>query len=209
LAQCGAKVLHPATLAPAMRENIPVYVLNSRQPEGAGTEIVARAKSGKLVSAIAAKRNLAAVEIQSSQAAGSELLGAVYAAFDRQACSVDLVAASLGRVSLLVDCASALPAIAADLRAVADVRWQNHQALVSLVGENIRRQPDVASRAFAAVSDMEVRVVCQGTSDRTISFLVEDSRVEESVQRLHALFFPQRETPLDWGGVSVAFCQAG
>jgi aspartate kinase len=209
LAQCGAKVLHPATLAPAMRENIPVYVLNSKRPEGAGTEIVARAKSGNVVSAIAAKRNVAAVEIQSSQAAGSELVGAVYAAFDRHSCSVDLVAASLGRVSLLVDCAIALPAIAADLRAVADVRWQNHQALVSLVGENIRRQPDVASRAFAAVSDMEVRVVCQGTSDRTISFLVEDSRVEESVQRLHALFFPQRETPPDWGGVSVAFCQAG
>ena len=209
LAQCGAKVLHPATLAPAMRENIPVYVLNSRQPEGAGTEIVARAKSGNVVSAIAAKRNVAAVEIQSSQAAGSELLGAVYAAFDRHPCSVDLVAASLGRVSLLVECPSLLPAIAADLRAVADVRWQNHQALVSLVGENIRRQPQVASRALAAIADMEVRVVCQGASDRTISFLVEDSKVEESVQRLHALFFPQRETPPDWGGVSVAFCQAG
>ena len=119
------------------------------------------------------------------------------------------MAASLGRVSLLVDCAGLLPAIAADLRAVADVRWQNHQALVSLVGENIRRQPDVASRALAAIADMEVRVVCQGASDRTISFLVEDSKVGEAVQRLHALFFPQRETPPDWGGVSVAFCQAG
>jgi aspartate kinase len=116
---------------------------------------------------------------------------------------------SLGRMSLLVSSTAALPAIAAELREVAEVRWENHQALVCLVGENIRRQPDVASRVFAAVSDMDVRVVCQGASDRAISFLVEESRVEESVQRLHAIFFPQREPVRDWGGLSSAFCQAG
>ena len=64
LAHFGAKVLHPATLAPAMRENIPVYVLNSRRPEGEGTEISARARTGNAVSAITAKRNVAAVEIE-------------------------------------------------------------------------------------------------------------------------------------------------
>jgi aspartate kinase len=208
LAHFGAKVLHPATLAPAMRENIPVYVLNSRRPEGEGTEIVARAKTGDVVSGITAKRNVAAVEIQSAQTVDSELLRAVYAVFDRHSCSVDVMATSLGRMSLLVGSTAALPAITADLRGVAEVRWENHKALVCLVGENIRRQPDVASRVFAAVSDMDVRVVCQGASDRTISFLVEESKVEESVQRLHGIFFPQVESTRDWGGISSAFCQA-
>src|SRR5262249_50227554 len=60
LPQFGAKVLHPATLVPAMRENIPVYVLNSRNPESEGTEIVARARASHGVSAITAKRNVAA-----------------------------------------------------------------------------------------------------------------------------------------------------
>jgi len=115
---------------------------------------------------------------------------------------------SLGRMSLLVSSTAALPAIAAELRGVAEVRWENHKALVCLVGENIRRQPDVASRALAAVSDMDVRVVCQGASDRSISFLVEESRVEESVQRLHRLFFPRQEPLADWGGNSSAYCQA-
>jgi len=209
LAHFGAKVLHPATLAPAMRENITVYVLNSRRPAGEGTEIVARAKTGNLVSAITAKRRVAAVEIESVHGMNSELLRSVYAVFDRHSCAVDLMAASLGRISLLVGSTAALPAIAADLRGVAEVRWENHKALVCLVGENIRRQPDVASRAFAAVSDMDVRVVCQGASDRTISFLVEESKVEESVQRLHGIFFPQPEPARDWGGISSAFCQAG
>jgi aspartate kinase len=209
LAQFGAKVLHPATLVPAMRENIPVHVLNSRRPDGEGTEVVARASTGKGVSAITAKRKIAAVEVESASGVNAELLRAVYAVFDRYACSVDVMATSLGRISLLVDSTAALPALAADLRGVADVRWENHKALVCLVGENIRRQPDIASRIFGAVSDMNVRVVCQGASDRTISFLVDESKVEESVQRLHGVFFPQPELARDWGGISSAFCQAG
>jgi aspartate kinase len=209
LAHFGAKVLHPATLAPAMRENIPIYVLNSKRPEGEGTEIAAHAKSGSLVSAITAKRNVAAVEIESACGVDSELLRTVYGVFDRHSCPVDLMAMSLGRVSLLVGSTTSLPAIAADLKGVADLRWENHKALVCLVGENIRRQPEVASRVFAAVSDMDVRVVCQGASDRTISFLVEESKVEESVQRLHAAFFAEPDTAPDWGGISSAYCQAG
>jgi aspartate kinase len=209
LAHFGAKVLHPATLAPAMRENIPVYVLNSKRPEGEGTEIAAQAKTGSPVSAITAKRHVAAVEIESACGVDSELFGAIYAVFDRHSCPVDGMAMSLGRVSLLVGSTNALPAIAADLKGVADLRWENHKALVCLVGENIRRHPEVASRVFAAVSDMDVRVVCQGASDRTISFLVDETKVEESVQRLHAAFFAQPETAPDWGGISSAFCQAG
>jgi aspartate kinase len=213
LAHLGAKVLHPATLAPAMRGNIPVYVLNSRQPAGEGTEIAARAgvraKSGSVVSAITAKRKVAAVEIESARGDTSELLRAVYEAFDRHGCSVEVTATSQGRMSLLVGSTTVLPAIADDLRGVAEVRWENHKALVCLVGENIRRQPEIASRAFAAVADIDVRVLWQSASDRTISFLLEESKVEESVQRLHAEFFPRREPARDWGGMSSAFCQAG
>jgi aspartate kinase len=209
LAHFGAKVLHPATLFPAMRENIPVYVLNSRRPESAGTEIVGRAKTGNLLTAITAKRSVAAVEIEFVQAVDADLFSAVFAAFNQHACPVDIMGTSLGRMSLLVGSTAALPEIAADLRDVAKVRWENHKALVCLVGENIRRQPDVASRGFAAVSDMDVRVICQGASGRMISFLVDESKVEESVQRLHGIFFPHPQAASDWGGISSAFCQAG
>jgi aspartate kinase len=209
LAHFGAKVLHPATLAPAMRENIPVYVLNSRRPEGEGTEIVARVRSSNRVSAITAKRNVVSVEIDSARGVDSELLRAVYAVFDRHCCPVDLMATSLGHMSMLVGSTVALPGIAAELQGSAEIRWENHKAMVCLVGENIRRQPDVASRIFAAVSDMDVRVVCQSASDRTITFLVEESKVEESVRRLHAVFFPTGEGARDWGGLSSAFCEAG
>lgn len=209
LAHFGAKVLHPATLVPAIRENIPVHVLNSRRPEGEGTVIVARAVNSHRVSAITAKRNVAAVEISSPHGIDPSKLGRVFAAFDEHSCPIDVVGASLGRISLLVSSASALPDIAAQLRDHADVRWEDHRALVCLVGENIRRDPEVAGRVFATVSDLDVRVLCQGASDRTISFLVEESKVEESVQRLHRVFFPRAEAVRDWGGISSAYCQAG
>jgi len=210
LAHFGAKVLHPATLAPAMRENIPVHVLNSRNPEGEGTVIVARAsRESRGVSAITAKRNVAAVEISAPQGVDSALLGKLFAVFDEHSCHVDVMGASLGRVSLLVGSTAALPEIAAKLRDHADVRWENHRALVCLVGENIRRDAEVASRVFATVADLDVRVLCQGASDRTISFLVEESKAQESVQRLHRVFFPNAEPVRDWGGISSAFCQAG
>lgn len=209
LAHFGAKVLHPATLAPAMRENIPVYVLNSRRPEIVGTEIVAGANTGKKVSAITAKRNVAAVDIEFPRDVDKELLGRVLSVFDQNACLIDLMGTSPRRISLVVSSTAALPGIAADLQGTANVRWENHKALVCLVGENVRRQPEVAGRVFAEVSDLDVRVLCQGASDRTISFLVEESEVEESVRRLHSLFFSKLEPSRDWGGISSAFCQAG
>lgn len=209
LAHFGAKVLHPATLAPAMREDIPVHVLNSRNPAGAGTEILAHSDTAPRVRAITAKRNVAAVEVQLPRGMDSALLSGIFAAFDQHSCPVDVMATSQHRVSLLVGSPAALPNIASELTGVAEVKWENHKALICLVGENIRRQPEVASRVFGAVSDMDVRVMCQGASDRTISFLVEESKVEEAVQRLHRLFFPKIEPSRDWGGIQSAYCQAG
>jgi len=209
LAHFGAKVLHPATVTPAMRENIPVYVLNSRRPDGHGTEIVARASTGNRVSAITAKRNVASLEIQSREGVDSALLNTVFGVLERHACAVDVMGTSMNRISLLVCSNAALPKVVNDLQDVASVRWENHKVLVCLVGENIRRQPEVASRVFATVADMDVRVLCQGASERTISFLVDESKVEESVRRLHSAFFPKIEPSRDWGGISSAFCQAG
>src|SRR3954470_3816248 len=91
LAHFGAKVLHPATLAPAMRENIPVYVLNSRRPEGHGTEILARASTGNRVSAITMKRNVVSVEIQSRNGVDSALLNKVFAVLEQHSCAVDVM----------------------------------------------------------------------------------------------------------------------
>ncbi len=209
LAHFGAKVLHPATLKPAMEANIPVHVLNSRNPDGEGTEILANVTGPGSVKALTAKRGIAAVEIEAREAMNTEIVSAVCEAFERRHCSIDVMAASRKRLSLLVGSAAVLPAVATEVGRFASVHWENHKALVSLVGENLDRQPEVVSRVFAAVSDMEVRVLCQGGSDRTLSFLVEETHAEESLRRLHALFFSDRKQPVPGRLNSAALCQAG
>ncbi len=206
LAFFGAKVLHPATLLPAMRSNIPVWVLNSRNPECLGTEIVARC-DGDGVKAITSKLGVAIVDVEPVRWFAPELLREVFDVFERHEHSLDLLSASRGSLALLVSSVSALPAIAEELKGMANVRWENHKALVCLVGEQVRRRPEIAGQAFRAVGDIDVRMICQGASERNISFLVDESRAVEAVQRLHRVFFLRQE-PAAVQSASWAMCQA-
>ncbi len=206
LAYFGAKVLHPATLVPAMRSNIPVWVLNSRNPECAGTEIVARCE-GDGVKAITAKRGVAIVDVEPVRWFAPELLREVFDVFERHQHSLDLLSASRGSLALLVSSVSALPAIADELKGMANVRWENHKALVCLVGEQVRRRPELASQAFRAIGDIDVRMICQGASERNISFLVDESRAVEAVERLHQSFFSRPDPAVAQRG-SPSLCQS-
>jgi len=206
LAYFGAKVLHPATLVPAMLSNIPVWVLNSRNPECAGTEIVAHGE-GDGVKAITAKRGVAIVDIEPVRWFAPELLREVFDVFERHQHSLDLLSASRGSLALLVSSVSALPAIADELKGMANVRWENHKALVCLVGEQVRRRPELAGQAFRAIGDIDVRMICQGASERNISFLVDESRAVEAVERLHGAFFAKSQPAIDLDA-SLAMCQA-
>jgi len=207
LAYFGAKVLHPATLVPAVRSNVPVWVLNSRNPECAGTEIVAHCEAIGSVKAVTAKRGVAIVDIEPVRWFAPELLREVFDVFERHQHSLDLLSASRGSLALLVSSVKGLPAIAQELKGMANVRWENHKALVCLVGEQIRRRPEIASRAFRAIADIDVRMICQGASERNISFLVDESRAVEAVQRLHRSFFAGAE-PAIARSASQAMCQA-
>jgi aspartate kinase len=208
LAYFGAKVLHPATLLPAMRHDIPVWVRNSRNPECSGTEILAHTSDDIQVKALSVKRGVASVDVEPLRWLVPELVREVCDVFERHHYSLDLLSASRGSLSVLVSSTASLPAIAEELKGLANVRWKNHQALVCLVGEKIRRRPDIASRVFRAISDIDVRMICQGASERNISFLIDESKAEEAVQRLHRLFFaPGKVQAVD--DSSHALCQAG
>jgi aspartate kinase len=206
LAYFGAKVLHPATLVPAMRSKIPVWVLNSRNPECAGTEIVAHC-AGDGVKAITVKRGVAIVDIEPVRWFAPELLREVFDVFERHQPNLDLLSASRGSLALLVSSVSALPAIADELKGMANVRWENHKALVCLVGEQVRRRPVLASQAFRAVGDIDVHMICQGASERNITFLVDESRAVEAVERLHHSFFSRPE-PFVAQSSSQSMCQS-
>src|ERR1700733_1051373 len=110
LAYFGAKVLHPMTVLPAVEKNIPVYVLNSRKPNGTGTRITREARPcTNLIKSIACKRGITVVTVSSSRMLMAHgFLRALFEVFDRHHTSVDMVATSEVSVSLTLDSVSAL-----------------------------------------------------------------------------------------------------
>jgi aspartate kinase len=193
LAYFGAKVLHPATLLPAIQKNIPVLVLNSRNPRNEGTRITARGvPSTNIFKAIAAKKRITIVDVVAARMLMAHgFLKSIFDIFDKHRCPVDVVSTSEVSVSLTVDSNEAIPAIAADLRDLADVKYEGRKAIVCLVGENIRGTPGIAAKIFAAISDINVRMISQGASEINITFVIEEDDVPEAVRRLHATFFAQ------------------
>jgi aspartate kinase len=192
LAYFGAKVLHPATILPAVQKSIPVWVLNSRNAANEGTKIeaVAAAHSRSPFKSIAAKKRLTIIDIVASRMLMSHgYLKAVFDVFDRYQCPIDMVSTSEVSISLTVDSNERLPEICAELGKIADVKYEGRKALICLVGENIRGQSGISGRVFSAVSHVNVRMISQGASEINMSFMIDEEDVEEAVRSLHKEFF--------------------
>jgi aspartate kinase len=191
LAYFGAKVLHPATILPAVQKSIPVWVLNSRNPENEGTKITAMAaKCASPFKSIAAKKRLTIIDVVASRMLMSHgYLKAVFDVFDKYKCVIDMVSTSEVSISVSVDSNQQLPEICSDLAKIADVKMEGHKALVCLVGEDIRGHNGIAGQVFGAISHVNVRMISQGASEINMSFMIDEEDVEEAVRSLHEHFF--------------------
>lgn len=191
LAYFGAKVLHPATVLPAIQKNIPVFVLNSRNPSCEGTKITARAPHCKnIFKAIAAKKRITIVNVAAPRMLMVHgFLKSIFEAFDHHRVAVDVVSTSEVSVSLTVDSNQAIPALAADLAKLADVKYEGRKAIVCLVGERLRDTPGIAARVFGELRDLKIRMISQGASEINLTFVVEEDEVPGVIRRLHGAFF--------------------
>jgi len=148
LASFGAKVLHPNTIAPAVRLGIPVYVLNSRRPDGKGTKITFEAPK-RSVTAIAGKNDVTLIKVGSPRMLLTEgFLRELFDVFERHRTSVDVVATSEVSVSLTVDDASQIDVIVSDLRRLGDVTLERNRGIVAVVGGAIAQGGHAMSRAL-------------------------------------------------------------
>jgi len=191
LAYFGAKVLHPATILPAVKKNIPVLVLNSRNASCEGTRIISLAPHCKSpFKSIAVKKKLSIIDVVASRMLMTHgYMKDIFTIFDKHKCAVDMVSTSEVSVSLTVDSNDKLPAIAADLGKLADVKYESQKALVCLVGEDIRGQNGMAAQVFNAIRHINVRMISQGASEINMSFMIDESDADEAVRSLHAAFF--------------------
>ena len=189
LASFGAKVLHPNTIAPAVRLGIPVFVLNSRRPQGKGTVITFEAPK-RAVTAIAGKTDVTLLKIGSPRMLLTEgFLRTLFEIFERHKTSVDVVATSEVSVSLTIDDPAHLEGIVTDLRGLGDVSIERNRGIVAVVGAALSEGGGAMARALAALGEVRVHMLSLSATGINLTMVVDAQQVKPAMQRLHAAFF--------------------
>ena len=193
LATFGAKVLHPSTIAPAVQRGIPVFIFNSRRPEGRGTRITADAPR-RAVSAIAGKGNVTVIKVSSSRMLlAPGFLRTLFEVFERHHTSVDVVATSEVSVSVTVDDPSRLDALLVELRALGDVSIERQRAVVAVVGAGLGGDSTTMARALGALHGMRVHMISLSATEINLTIIIDGDRLGEAMRALHAEFFDRPE----------------
>ncbi len=193
LAYYGAKVIHPATMLPAIQNSIPVRVRNTYSPEQRGTTIVGTApRTRNPIKSIAYKRGTILITVESSRMLlQSGFMARMFEVFARHELSVDLVATSEVTVSVTVDSERNLKPVVKELSGFSKVTVERGLAQICVVGEVMRERVGVAGRVFEAIrrARIPVRLISHGGTKINISFLVDEARVQQAVRALHREFF--------------------
>jgi aspartate kinase len=193
LAYYGAKVIHPATIQPAVEARIPVRILNTMDPSAPGTVIApSRPRAAQEVASIASKRAITLINIVSGRMLGqSGFMAQVFEAFQRHDVVVDLIATSEVSITVSVDRGEGLPDVIEALKAFSRVTVTEGNALVAVIGERMRQASGLTGRVFAALAEAKVpiRAISYGASKTNLQIVVPEERGGDTVRTLHAALF--------------------
>ena len=190
MAHFGAKVLHPLTIEPAVMKNIPVYVLNSMNPEGKGTAILKDELIGDGVKSVSFKENILLLNIFSTRMINvSGFLQKVFAIFSEHKVSVDLISTSEANISLTMDGNQNINKVVEELSEFAQVDVDRDKSQVSVIGKNIGNLKGVLRQTMASLSGCNVYMISQGASFVNISFVVDRSSLRDAVNATHKCLF--------------------
>lgn len=196
MATFGAKILHPATLIPAMRKNIPVFVGSSKEPEKGGTRIQKTVESKPTYRSISLRKEQTLVTVKSpAMLHASGFLAKVFALLAKHELSVDLITTSEISVAMTFDnptgSTQALlnSTVVEELEQLCEVSVENGLSLVAVVGNSIHKTNGVGTSIFDALSGINVRMICQGASEHNLCFLVNEEQANETVEKLHNTLF--------------------
>ena len=194
MAHFGAKVLHPLTIEPAVKKNIPLYVLNSMNPSGKGTAILRNELIEDGVKSVSFKENIKVINIFSMKMINtSGFLRRVFEIFSDSKVSVDLISTSEANISVTVDASEKIDAVVEQLSEFCDVIVDDDKAQVSVIGKNIVRLNGMLKKTFAPLKRCNVYMISQGASFVNISFVVDREELTEVVQDLHDHLFDNPE----------------
>ena len=189
LAYFGAKILHPTCIWPAQQENVPVKLLNTMQPDAAGTVITKEAGS-EGIKAVAAKDGIIAIKIKSSRMLlAYGFLRKVFEVFEKYKTSIDMITTSEVAVSVTIDNDVFLANIVKELEPFGTVEVEKEQSIVSIVGNHIAHTDSVLKKLFNAIDEVPVTRVSYGGSAHNISLLVPTADRTKTLQLINSGLF--------------------
>lgn len=189
LAYFGAKILHPASIWPAQYFKFPVRLLNTLEPEAAGT-LIDSEPGTEGVKAIAAKDFITAIKIKSTRMLlAYGFLRKIFEVFEKYKTSIDMVTTSEVGVSLTIDNDTYLSEIIKELEMYGSITIDADQTIVSIVGNQILKTEDVLAKVFSSISEIPVRMVSYGGSRHNISILVSREHKEQTLRLLNKGLF--------------------
>ncbi|MDE1220312.1 lysine-sensitive aspartokinase 3 [Vibrio aestuarianus] len=199
MANFGAKILHPSTLLPALRHDIPVFVGSSKEPEKGGTWIRKRVESSPLFRALTLRGNQTMVTLRSaSMFHAYGFLSKVFEILAKHKISVDLITTSEISVSLTLDKTDTsggspeLPqAVRQELEELCTVDVEHNLSLIALIGNNMSNTKGYAKQVFSTLEDFNMRMICYGASPHNLCFLLHESVSKAAIQKLHQELFEQ------------------
>ncbi|WP_298772516.1 lysine-sensitive aspartokinase 3 [uncultured Shewanella sp.] len=202
MATFGAKVLHPATILPAVRQKIQVFVGSSWAPEKGGTWIRHQVNAEPVYRAVAVRRDQTLLNLHSLQMLHAQgFLAETFATLARHKISVDLITTSEVNVALTLDKTGSdssghgllNESLLQELSQHSRVRVEEHLALIAIVGNKIATTAGVCRRVFEVLEPHNVRMICQGASPHNLCVLVAESEAAQVVNALHQDLFETQE----------------
>jgi aspartate kinase len=189
LAYFGAKILHPSTIVPAQKYNVPVRLKNTMDEKAFGTIITDKGTTGSF-KAVAAKDGITAIKIKSSRMLMAYgFLRRVFEVFENYKTSIDMVTTSEVAVSLTIDNSTHLTAIENELKKFGSIEVDNDQTIICVVGNKITEEVGSLNKIFNALSNVPVRMVCCGGSTNNVSVLVDKKFKEKALNDLNEVLF--------------------
>lgn len=198
MATFGAKVLHPATLLPAVRSNIPVFVGSSKDPKAGGTLVCKKTENPPLFRALALRRRQTLVTLHSHNMLHSRgFLAEVFGILARHNISVDLITTSEVSIALTLDTTGSTStgdtlltqSLLIELSELCRVEVEENLALVAIIGNKLSRACGVGKEVFGVLDPFNIRMICYGASSYNLCFLVPADQAEQVVQKLHQNLF--------------------
>lgn len=195
LAYYGGKVLHPATIQPAMEKSIPVRVLNTHNPDNPGTVILpVYDETSTPVRAVVHKTQIHLINLVSPPMLQQHgFLAKVFRIAAEHRVDVDLVATSEVSITMTADRADHLPAFCEQLAELGEVSVEADHALICVVGQGIAQHKGVAAKVLGTLAEIgvRVRVISQGAIKVNIGLVIDQVDLKKAVSALHACFFEQ------------------